>query len=135
MKRFFGAAAAILCGAGLVEAQEAGAAYVPGEQVELAAAALPGAEGMEIAIRRITFEPGWESARHTHGGPVFVYVLEGTLHVEVDGEEPKTIGAGELAEEPLDTAMVGRNMSADDPLTILLIQVSREGVPLMTRVD
>jgi quercetin dioxygenase-like cupin family protein len=135
MTRFLCAATAILCGAGLVEAQEAGAAYTPGERVELAKAELPGAEGMEIAIQRVTFEPGWEGARHEHGGPVFVYVLDGELHVEVDGEDPKTLTAGELAQEPLGTPMVGKNLNAESPVTILLIQVSQEGVPLMTRVD
>lgn len=132
MLRLLGAATAMVFGAGLVQAQEA---YTPGERVELAKAALPSGEGLEIAIQRVTFEAGWEGSRHEHGGPVFVYVLDGALHVEVDGEEPKTLGVGELTQEPLGTPMVGSNPSADHPTTILLIQVSQEGVPLMTRVD
>ena len=42
---------------------------------------------------------------------------------------------GDFAAEPMDTAMNARNESASDPVTILLIQVSQEGVPLMTKVE
>ena len=116
-------------------AQEAGEAYNPGEREELASAALPGGEGQAIAIQRVTFEPGWSGDRHEHGGPVFVYVLDGSITVDVDGQEPKTLTAGDLTAEPMHTAMSARNESDESPVTLLLIQVSQEGVPLMTRVD
>ncbi|MCV2873458.1 cupin domain-containing protein [Defluviimonas sp. WL0050] len=116
-------------------AQEAGEAYTPGERVELTNTPLPGAEGQAIAIQRVTFAGGWTGERHTHGGPVFVYVLDGEITVELEGQGPTTLSAGGFAAEPMDTAMVARNESATDPVTILLIQVSQEGVPLMTRVE
>jgi quercetin dioxygenase-like cupin family protein len=83
----------------------------------------------------VTFPGGWTGERHTHGGQVFVYVLDGSLQVDVDGSESTTLSSGELTAEPMDTPMVAMNESDTDPVTILLIQVSREGVPLMTRVD
>ncbi|EPX83853.1 cupin domain-containing protein [Salipiger mucosus] len=129
---FIGAVAGFLTTT-LAVAQEQGAEYAPGEREELARAAL--GDGKEIAIQRVTFPGGWSGARHTHGGQVFVYVLDGNLQVETDGSEPKMVSGGELTEEPMDTPMVAMNESDSEPVTILLIQVSQEGVPLMTRVE
>ncbi len=119
--------------AGIALAQ--GQAYAPGEREELANAPLPGAEGQAIAIQRVTFPGGWAGERHTHGGPVFVYVLDGSFAVELEGEDVRELAAGELVAEPMNHAMVARNGDAEQPVTILLIQVSQEGVPLMTLVE
>ena len=126
-------ALAMCLGATMVVAQEAGQEYAPGEREELAREALEG--GQEIAVQRVTFPGGWTGERHTHGGQVFVYVLDGSIQIDVDGSETQTLSEGELTAEPMDTPMVAMNESESEPVTILLIQVSQEGVPLMTRVD
>ena len=134
MKLMLLVGATIMIGTAVL-AQKTGEAYTPGERVELTNTPLPAAEGQAISIQRVTFAGGWTGERHTHGGPVFVYVLDGQITVEVDGQDPATLSAGDFAAEPMDTAMVARNESASDPVTILLIQVSQEGVPLMTKVE
>ena len=105
--------------------------YAPGEREQLVQGALPGIEGYDIAIQRVTFPEGWTGERHTHAGPVYVYVLEGSFEVEVEGTESQTLSAGDLIAEPRDAPMIARNASGTDPVTILLIQVSEEGRPLM----
>ena len=133
MKTIYVGALFICLGMTSAVAQEKGREYAPGEREELARAAL--GDGQEIAIQRVTFPGGWSGERHSHGGQVFVYVLDGSIQVEVDGSEPKTLAGGDLTAEPMDTPMVAKNGSGSEPVTILLIQVSQEGVPLMTRVD
>ena len=110
-----------------VAAQE----YAPGEREQLVQGALPGVEGHDIAIQRVTFPAGWSSKKHTHAGPVYVYVLDGAFEVEIEGAEPRMLSAGDLVAEPQDAPMVAKNTSQEDPVTILLIQVSEEGRPLM----
>jgi quercetin dioxygenase-like cupin family protein len=110
-----------------VAAQE----YAPGEREQLVQGALPGVEGHDIAIQRVTFPAGWSGQQHTHAGPVYVYVLDGAIEVEIEGAEPRMLSAGDLVAEPQDAPMLARNASQEDPVTILLIQVSEEGRPLM----
>lgn len=105
--------------------------YAPGEREQLVQGALPGVEGYDIAIQRVTFPEGWSGERHTHAGPVYVYVLEGSFEVAVEGMERQTLSQGDLIAEPRDAPMIARNASDTDPVTILLIQVSEEGRPLM----
>lgn len=133
MTRAYVAAFAVCLGATMAAAQEQGQEYAPGEREELAREAL--GNGQEIAIQRVTFPGGWSGERHSHGGQVFVYVLDGSLRVDVDGSESKTLSSGELTVEPMNTPMTAMNENDAEPVTILLIQVSSEGVPLMTRVD
>jgi quercetin dioxygenase-like cupin family protein len=105
--------------------------YAPGEREQLVEGALPGIEGHDIAIQRVTFPAGWSGQKHTHAGPVYVYVLDGAFEVEIEGAEPNILSAGDLVAEPQDAPMVARNASQEDPVTILLIQISEEGRPLM----
>jgi quercetin dioxygenase-like cupin family protein len=56
-----------------------------------------------VQARRITIPSGAETGPHTHNGPVFGVILEGTAHVVVDGGELQLLGAGEVFHEPADT--------------------------------
>ncbi len=111
-------------------------AYVPEvKKSPLAKRALPGVENREVIIERFEFPPGFVSARHIHPGPVFVYVVQGELAVDVDGEERQVVQAGGLYEEPINRVMQGRNLSTTEPLTIVVFQVNEPGVPLMIKAD
>lgn len=55
---------------------------------------LAGEEGTEANIVVFDVEAGWETERHIHPGHVFVYVMEGTLEVDVEGEDLRTVSAG-----------------------------------------
>jgi quercetin dioxygenase-like cupin family protein len=68
-------------------------------------------------------EPKTAAAWHTHPSPVFVYVAEGELVMEVEGQETKTIQAGEAVAEPLDARMRVLN-TTDRPASVVVFQIS-----------
>jgi len=97
-------------------------------------APLPGVEGKEMIVKHFSIPPEFVGGRHMHPGPVWVYVLEGVLTVELDGET-KTFSAGELYPEDIDTAMTGRNLSGTDDLEMLVFQIGDIGKPMMYKVE
>ena len=121
---------------GIVNFQAASAQeYVPKvTKKKLHQAPLPGAEGKEMMVVHLAIPPGYVGGKHMHTGPVFVYVLEGELTVVLDGET-KTFKTGEMYPEDINTAMVGKNLSASDDLEILVFQVGEIGKPMMIKVD
>lgn len=92
---------------------------------------LVGVEGTEANIVRFDVEPGWETERHIHPGHVFVYVTEGSIHIDVEGEEPRTVSAGNAFYELPDKPMVARTASADEGARFIVFQVGPAGEPLM----
>ena len=53
-----------------------------------------------VSTVEVTFEPGDSSLPHRHPGPVFGYVIEGDLQFKVEGQEPRTLKAGDTFYEP-----------------------------------
>lgn len=76
----------------------------------------------EIRVVRAVMEPHTAAAWHTHPSPVYVYVVEGELTLEV-GDETKTIKAGEAVAEPLDARMRALN-TTDKPARAVVFQIS-----------
>jgi quercetin dioxygenase-like cupin family protein len=131
-----GAIAAGAFGALQASAQEKKEVYVPAADVKtLLDKSLPGVEGKQVTILHGTFPAGWVGGAHYHTGPVYVYVLEGTFTVDEQGKPRRTITAGQLYEEPIGTPMQARNISASEPLKILLFQVHRQGEPLAYKAE
>lgn len=92
---------------------------------------LEGMDGMEANIVLEEVEPGWETPRHIHPGHVFVYVLDGTIEIAVEGEEPRKVSAGEAVYEAPNRAMIGRNVSSSEGARLVVFQVGPAGEPLM----
>ncbi len=111
-------------------------AYIPNAKITpLTQKSLPGVENREVIVQRMELPVGYIGGRHFHPGPVFVYVVQGELAVDVDGLERQVIKAGELYEEPINRVMQGRNLSATEPLHIVVFQVNEPGKPLMIKAD
>ena len=109
--------------------------YVPKVQKQvLHQAPLPGVEGMEMTVVHFGIPAGYVGGKHRHPGPVYVYVLEGELTVELESGT-KTFKAGELYPEDINQSMVGKNLSASDDLEILVFQVGEIGKPMMIKVE
>lgn len=87
------------------------------EQVEFDAGA------QEVRVVRVTVDPNTAAAWHTHPSPVYLYVTEGELTLEVEGQEDKTIRAGEAVAEPLDARMRALNKT-DAPAHVVVFQIS-----------
>ncbi len=90
-------------------------------------------EGKEVNIHMTEFPPGWVGGRHYHTGDVFVYVLEGTFVVDVEGEERQTFGPGQVYHEALNRVMQARNLSTAESTKILVFQVGDKGELLMIK--
>jgi quercetin dioxygenase-like cupin family protein len=136
MKYLFGTALASALVFGLTAYQAADAQeYVSKARAKtLHQAPLPGVEGKEMIVKHFSIPPKFVGGKHLHPGPVYVYVLEGVLTVELDGET-KTFSAGELYPEDIDAPMVGKNLSDTDDLEFLLFQVGDIGKPMMIKVE
>jgi quercetin dioxygenase-like cupin family protein len=88
---------------------------------------LPGKEGM---VEVVNFAPGEVSEPHRHNADLFVYVLEGNVVTQLEGEAPKTLHAGEVfTESPTDVHTVSRNASATKPAKLLVFFVKAKGAP------
>ena len=76
----------------------------------------------------LTVAPGGTSHPHRHTGPVFAYVLEGSIQNQVDPEPLKTYHAGDIFYEP--TMHVHRalnNLSKTKPAKILVFEIGEKG--------
>src|SRR5262245_13991934 len=73
---------------------------------------LEGGSGREVVMYRAEAGPGFDGGKHYHAGPEFVYVLEGTLIVESDGQPPLTLRAGESAHLPAMDRHIAKNGSS-----------------------
>jgi quercetin dioxygenase-like cupin family protein len=88
---------------------------------------VPGKEGM---VELVDFAPGESSVIHRHNADLFVYVLEGTVVTQLEGEAPKTLKAGEVfTESPTDIHVVSRNASTTKPAKLLVFFVKAKGAP------
>jgi quercetin dioxygenase-like cupin family protein len=72
---------------------------------------VPGFEAIQV---RVGFAPGAAFPRHTHPGEEIIYVLEGTLEYEIDGQPPKTLKAGDVLFVPAGTIHAAKNVGSDN---------------------
>jgi len=93
---------------------------------------LPGYPGKEGVLIAVEYAPGHDDAAHRHPGPLFVYVLEGKVEMQLQGGELRTLEAGDtLYEDPKDTHGVGRNVSKTKPAKLLVFSVKDQNAPLV----
>ena len=93
---------------------------------------LPGKEGMMITV---SFPPGYVGAIHRHDAHAFVYVLEGSIVMQVKGGPEQTLGPGDTYyENPTDIHVVGRNASDSKPAKFVVVLVKNQGAPVTTPV-
>jgi quercetin dioxygenase-like cupin family protein len=95
--------------------------------------ALPQLDGAQLkaSVVEVVYEPGGYSTPHSHPCPVIVYVLEGTLREQVQGEPEATYKAGEsFYEPPNGVHMVSSNVSKTEPAKFLAYFVCDHETPL-----
>ncbi len=84
------------------------------------------------AVVTVDYAPGAASPPHLHPGPVFGYVLEGTIEIGVDPLAPITYRAGDMwYEPPRQTHRVARNASSTAPARILAFLILKKGESLV----
>lgn len=95
------------------------------------------AEGMdrEVRVMQSSLPPKGVTAWHTHPFPVTILVTQGTIVIEMEGREPKTVRAGEAWLEPVNVRMRGTNPSDTETLSAYLFQVSDPETPFLRPVE
>ena len=68
------------------------------------------APGREMIQNKVDIAPDAPVIRHWHPGEEIIYVLEGSLEYEIDGEPPKTVSAGEALMVPAEAVHSVRNV-------------------------
>lgn len=97
---------------------------------------LPEFPGKEATMLTITLPPGHASTPHRHHAHVFVYVLEGSVVMQVARGEQKQLGPGEtFYENPSDIHTVSRNASPTKPAKILVMMLKDKGKPVTEPVN
>jgi quercetin dioxygenase-like cupin family protein len=93
---------------------------------------LPGKEGLMITVE---YPPGSSDPIHRHNAHAFVYVLEGSIVMQVKGGKQVTLTAGQtFYEGPEDVHVVGRNASSTKPAKFVVFLVKDKGAPVLTPV-
>ena len=94
----------------------------------------PQTDKPEIESVLIEIAPGGESGRHMHPVPTYVYVVEGTLTVEMDDGSPREYAAGSGFLESVNTWHNGKNLG-QAPVKALVVFVSEEGKKNFIRAE
>jgi quercetin dioxygenase-like cupin family protein len=96
---------------------------------------LTGIEGKETTMLTVEYPPGASDPVHRHNAHAFVYVLEGSIVMQVKGGVPVTLLPGQtFYEGPDDVHVVGRNASATAPAKFVVFMVKDKGAPILIPV-
>jgi quercetin dioxygenase-like cupin family protein len=96
---------------------------------------LAGDPARELSTITVEYPPGSVDPVHTHQAQALVYVLEGTIVMQVRGGAPVTLVPGQtFYEGPDDVHIVGRNASQTAPAKFLVFLVKDKNAPLLTPV-
>jgi quercetin dioxygenase-like cupin family protein len=89
----------------------------------------PGKEGLMITVE---YPPGGSDPIHRHNADAFVYVLEGSIVMQVRGGKEVTLTPGQtFYEGPSDVHVVGRNASQTKPAKFVVFLVKDKGAPVL----
>jgi quercetin dioxygenase-like cupin family protein len=105
------------------------------EITSLIAKELKDIPGKEVSMITVEYAPGGEDPIHRHNAHAFVYVLEGSIVMELKGGKQVTLKPGEtFYEGPDDVHIVGRNASNTRPAKFLVFLVKEKGAPILVPV-
>ena len=90
---------------------------------------LPGKEGVMITVE---YPPGSSDPIHRHNAHGFIYVLEGSIVMQVRGGKEVTLTPGQTYYEgPNDVHVIGRNASQTKPAKFVVFFVKDKGAPIL----
>jgi quercetin dioxygenase-like cupin family protein len=97
---------------------------------------LPDVPGKEGLMLRVEYPPGSSDPVHRHNADAFVYVLEGSIVMQVRGGKEMTLTPGQtFYEGPSDVHVVGRNASQTKPAKFVVFLVKEKGAPVLIPVN
>ena len=93
----------------------------------------PGKEGVMITV---VYPPGASDPIHRHNAHAFVYVLEGSVVMQLNGGREVTLTPGQsFYEGPGDVHTIGRNVSTTKPAKFIVILLKDKGTPVLVPVN
>ena len=96
----------------------------------LVAQDLAGLSGKEGLMLTVEYAPGSSSTKHRHDAHVFVYVLKGSVVMQVEGGKAVTLKPGQtFYESPTDVHSISKNASKTQSAKILVFVVKEKGAP------
>ncbi len=118
-----------------VGAQGAGAHEIKPAVKSLLKKPLAGIPGKEANVVLFAVGPGWTFGKHSHPGHIFVYMLEGSIKIEVEGEPTHVLSPGDVLYEVPGPNMVANNISSTKGARFLVFQVGDIGEPLTVMAE
>ena len=95
-----------------------------------------GVPGKEILMITVEFPPGGKDPVHRHNAQGLIYVLEGSVVMQVKGGKEVTLTPGQTFYEATDDVhVVGRNASNTKPAKMLVVLVKEKGAPVLVPVQ
>ena len=89
-------------------------------------------QGKEVQILTVEYPPGGSDPVHRHNAHAFVYVLEGSIVMGLNGGKPVTLTAGQtFYEGPNDIHTVGRNASKTEPAKFVVFLLKDKDAPIV----
>src|ERR1043166_4833338 len=91
--------------------------------------------GKEVSMITVEYAPGGVDPIHRHNAQAFVYVLEGSIVMQLKGGKEVTLTPGQtFYEGPDDVHIVGRNVSSTKPAKFLVVLIKNKGAPVLVPV-
>lgn len=99
---------------------------------QLFSRALQDMPGKELTMIEVEYAPGGADPVHRHNAHGLVYVLEGSIVMQVQGGPPVTLQPGQtFYEGPQDLHVVGRNASKTKPAKFVVVLIKDKGAPIL----
>ncbi|MGC2077343.1 MAG: cupin domain-containing protein [Xanthobacteraceae bacterium] len=92
--------------------------------------------GKEVLMITVEHAPGGSNAIHRHNAQAFVYVLEGSVVMQLKGGQQVTLTPGQtFYEGPDDVHVVDRNASSTQPAKFLVVLIKDKGTPAVVPAE
>jgi len=121
---------------GAMMAQQPAASKAPQASVTpLTSKDLPEFAGKEVLMITVDYPPGSADPIHRHNAHAFIYVLEGSIIMQVKGGKEVTLTPGQtFYEGPDDVHVMGKNASSTKPAKFVVFFIKDKGAPVLVPV-
>jgi quercetin dioxygenase-like cupin family protein len=97
---------------------------------------LPDIPGKEMLMITVEYPPGYSGDVHRHDAHSIIYVLEGSVVMQVRGGKEVTLQKGQtFYEGPSDVHTVGRNASPTQPAKLVVVLLKKQGADVVLPAD
>ena len=108
----------------------------PAKVTELMSKDLPESPGKELLVITVEHAPGGSNPAHRHNAHAMVYVLEGSVVMQVKGGKEVTLTPGQVFYEgPNDVHLIDRNASSTEPAKFVVFLVKEKGAPALLPIE